>query len=380
MMWQRVADSIQKNGCHLSLDTKVQKIRWRNNSIQAVEVKRNGSTQFFSGTDFVSTMPIAEAIQRFDPPAPEDILDAARHLKYRDFITIALIINHPALFEDNWIYIHDPSVKVGRIQNYKNWSPFMVPEAGKTCIGMEYFCSRGDALWRMSDAELIALAKSELQTLELGNTVDVEDAAVARIPDAYPVYDSTYQRSLSTIKEFLKKFDNFQVIGRNGMHKYNNQDHSMMTAMLAVENILGANHDLWGINTDPVYHEEIRAASEEPMPADTAIMKAFAKMDKFALAISVGCVSGFLLFLATVIMMMKHGPSVDPSLRLLAQYFPGFQMNLEGAFLGLGYAFISGFLFAWTFAYLRNFLIGFRIYQTRRVLEAIRFRDYFTSF
>jgi protoporphyrinogen oxidase len=173
-----------------------------------------------------------------------------------------LIVNRREVFPDNWIYIHDPEVKMGRIQNFKNWSPAMVADPAKTCLGLEYFCFEGDGLWSSSDEELVALGKRELERLGLVKSSEVEDGTVLRVRKAYPVYDSTYRESLAVIRRFLACLDNLQLVGRNGMHKYNNQDHSMLTAMLAVKNILGAAYDLWEVNTDQEYLEELRERGE----------------------------------------------------------------------------------------------------------------------
>jgi protoporphyrinogen oxidase len=192
-------------------------------------------------------------------------LDAANKLGYRDFLTVSLIVNKPDLFKDNWIYIHDPSVKVGRIQNFKNWSPHMVPDPQKTCLGLEYFCFEGDGLWNMPDKELIALGTKEVAELGLVAEGDVEDGAVVRMPKAYPVYDAEYIDAVNTIRAYIESLGNLYLVGRNGMHKYNNQDHSMLTAMLSVKNILGANYDVWGVNVDNEYHEEIRESDESEL-------------------------------------------------------------------------------------------------------------------
>src|SRR6185369_6489460 len=160
-------------------------------------------------------------------------------------------------------YIHDPEVKVGRIQNFKSWSPEMVPDPDKTCLGLEYFCFEGDGLWNMPDQDLIQLAKNEMEILGLVRSEDVEDGTVVRMPKAYPVYDSTYKESLEVIRNFLTRMPNLQLVGRNGMHKYNNQDHSMLTAMLAVKNIQGEQYDLWAVNADPDYHEEVTAEQSQ---------------------------------------------------------------------------------------------------------------------
>ena len=163
---------------------------------------------------------------------------------------------HPELFPDNWIYVHDSRVKLGRIQNFKNWSPAMVPDPAQTCLGLEYFCFEGDGLWTTSDAELVRLGTRELGEIGLLRNARVVDGTVVRMPKAYPVYDEGYTEAVDVIRQYLSTFANLQVAGRNGMHKYNNQDHSMVTAMLAVQNLLGEHYDVWAVNADDEYHEE----------------------------------------------------------------------------------------------------------------------------
>jgi protoporphyrinogen oxidase len=194
------------------------------------------------------------------PAPPPEVVEAARRLTYRDFFTVALIIRRDELFPDNWIYVHSPEVKVGRIQNFKNWSPEMIPSSqpGTNCVGLEYFCNEDEPLWQMRDAELIAMGRRELAQLGLVKEEDVSDGVVFRQPKAYPVYTGEYEAYLDRIKTFLDSIPNLQTAGRNGLHKYNNQDHSMLTAMLAVQNITGQRHDLWTVNTERSYHEEVR--------------------------------------------------------------------------------------------------------------------------
>jgi len=260
MMWETVAEIIQRQKSRIHFETNVEKIHWTKNHITALDTITSGRhSETIRGTHFVSSMPMRELIKKFEPAVPDEVLRAAEKLNYRDFLTVALIINKPDLFQDNWIYIHDSEAKVGRIQNFKNWSPHMVPDPNKTCLGLEYFCFEGDGLWTMSDAELIELATKEIDALGLAHASDVEDGAVVRMPKAYPVYDSVYADALEIVRGFLNQFSNLHLVGRNGMHKYNNQDHSMLTAMLAVKNILGANYDIWGVNADQEYHEEIRS-------------------------------------------------------------------------------------------------------------------------
>ena len=182
---------------------------------------------------------------------------AANRLRYRDFLIVSLILNRKDVMPDNWIYIHEPGVRVGRIQNFKNWSPAMVPDPNKTCLGMEYFVFEDDDLWSSPDEKLIELAKREIAELGLAKPEEIEDGAVVRMPKAYPMYDNDWARQVATIRRYLETaLPNLQLVGRNGMHKYNNQDHSMMTAMCAARNIMGADYDLWAINTEAEYHEE----------------------------------------------------------------------------------------------------------------------------
>ena len=260
MMWNTVGALVEKEGNTIRLGASVEQINRTNGHVSSVRINVNGRSELVEGTHFLSSMPIQELITKLNPPAPADVIEAARGLNYRDFLTVAVIVNEPDLFPDNWIYIHDPSVRVGRIQNFKNWSPHMVPDQTKTCLGLEYFCTVGDDLWQMSDPALIELAKQEVQALGLARSAGIDDGAVVRMPKAYPVYDTGYRERLETIRKFLDGITNLQAIGRNGMHKYNNQDHSMLTAMLAVRNILGAKYDLWQVNEEQHYHE---AGTEE---------------------------------------------------------------------------------------------------------------------
>ena len=256
-MWERVANVVRDSGSDIQLNTETVNILWDRNKVTGIRVKSERGIEIIEGTHFISSMPIRELIQRLDPPAPPNVIEAANHLNYRDFLTVALVVDKANVFPDNWIYIHDQEVKLGRIQNFKNWSPEMVPDPSKTCLGLEYFCFEGDGLWTMPDEELIALGKKELEMLGLAKMTDIEDGAVVRMPKAYPVYDGGYAEALTTIRKFLSRLPNLQLVGRNGMHRYNNQDHSMLTAMLAAKNILGHNYDLWGVNVDQEYHEEV---------------------------------------------------------------------------------------------------------------------------
>ena len=259
MMWERVAEIVQEKGSDVQLGRRVERLRWEPGRMIAVETDGREGRVEVRGAHFISSMPVRELVQKLDPAPPAEVLAAGARLNYRDFLTVALIVDRADLFPDNWIYIHDPDVKVGRIQNFKNWSPRMVPDPSKTCLGLEYFCFEGDGLWTMPDGELVELGRREVDMLGLARASEVVDGTVVRMPKAYPVYDAGYADALRTIREFLETIPNLQLVGRNGMHRYNNQDHSMLTAMLAVRNILGGTHDLWGVNTEEEYHEEVTA-------------------------------------------------------------------------------------------------------------------------
>lgn len=257
MMWDRCQELIEQKGGTVSLNTRVTRIEREGTRIKQITVQQGNRETHIRAEHFISSMPVSALLNRLDPPPPVEVLEAARGLKYRDFLIVSLIIDRDRLFPDNWIYIHSPEFKVGRIQNFKNWSPMMVPDASKTCLGMEYFCSQGDDLWEKSDQELIELASQEAAALGIGVQIgDIEDGTVIRQLKAYPVYDGEYRQHLQVIQDYLETFENLQTIGRNGMHRYNNQDHSMLTAILAVKNLLGEEHDLWNVNTERSYHEE----------------------------------------------------------------------------------------------------------------------------
>jgi len=256
MMWERCQEKLEAAGTPVHLNTKVTCIERVGTRIKSIITQQGDRTFCYNADYFISSMPVTALVRCLNPLPPKEVLQAAQRLKYRDFLIVSLIINREHLFPDNWIYIHSPEFQVGRIQNFKNWSPAMVPDQSKTCLGMEYFCSVGDPLWEMSDANLIKLASQEAVALGLGvRKGDVEDGVVIRQRKAYPVYDDEYRQHLQVIQDYLETFDNLQTVGRNGMHRYNNQDHSMLTAMLAVRNILGEEHDLWAVNTERSYHE-----------------------------------------------------------------------------------------------------------------------------
>ncbi|OFV92533.1 MAG: FAD-dependent oxidoreductase [Acidobacteria bacterium RIFCSPLOWO2_12_FULL_65_11] len=262
MMWEECRDRVVAAGGRVTLGSRVVELRHDGERVRTVVIEEGGVRYEQPVSHVISTMPVRHLVRALMPTAPEPVREAAERLTYRDFLTVALIVDQADVFPDNWIYIHDPSVRVGRVQNFKNWSPEMVPDPRLTCLGLEYFCSEGDDLWRMPDEALVTLATREAVAIGLVRPGTVTDATVLRVFKAYPVYDDGYLEALGTIREWLARFANLQLVGRNGMHKYNNQDHSMLTAMLAVRNLCGERHDLWEVNADQEYHEQ--EARREP--------------------------------------------------------------------------------------------------------------------
>ena len=255
-MWETCAQRVQEMGGEVHMNHLVTRLELTDGRVSAVVAQTPEGERRIEGEHFVTTTDIRALVRALGDQVPAHVHTAGEGLGYRDFLVVALILERKDLFPDNWIYIHTPGVKVGRIQNFNNWSAAMVPDAGNTCLGMEYFCFEGDGLWNSTDAELIALASKELAALDMATQADVVDGAVVRMPKAYPIYDAVYRDHLDTIRSSIDRIPNLHTVGRNGMHKYNNADHSMYTAMLTFENMNGASHDVWSVNTDFDYHEE----------------------------------------------------------------------------------------------------------------------------
>jgi protoporphyrinogen oxidase len=263
MMWEKTRDDLAAKGVELHLGERVSRIRREGDRVNSVETIGAAGKRDWPADAFIVSMPLKETVFAFDPPLGNSAVEAARRLQYRDFLTVALMVKRPRLFRDQWIYIHEPSVKVGRIQNFNNWSPHMVPDADATCLGLEYFCFAGDPVWSMPDAMLVELAKTELEKLGLARASEVFDGCVVRMENTYPVYYHGYIDDVAAIRAELEKLSNIQPIGRAGMHKYNNQDHAMMTGILAARNLSGGGFDLWKVNADAEYLEEGDASSSE---------------------------------------------------------------------------------------------------------------------
>ena len=264
MMWEKVRDLVRKDGGEVNMRSEVVGVNRDGTKVTSVDIRKWGEdgkpseVENVKGDHFVNSMAIRDLIYSFKPAPPQEVVDAANKLSYRDFLIVTLVLDHADPFPDNWIYIHSPKVKVGRIQNFRAWSKEMLPDQNTASIGMEYFCQEGDGLWTMSDEELRDLAGKELETLGLAGEKDVIDAAIIRQPKAYPVYDGVYREALDVIEHWLKTLDNFQTVGRNGLHRYNNQDHSMLSAMYAARNIIQKDkYDIWDVNIERSYHEEM---------------------------------------------------------------------------------------------------------------------------
>ena len=252
-MWEAMRDEIVASGGEVRVSSAVERLEMRDGRVVAV----HAGGERLECSDVISSLPLGAIARMVDADVPAAVRESGDGLRYRDFLTVALVIDGRDLFPDNWIYVHEPGVQVGRIQNYRSWSPWMVPDPAKACVGLEYFCFAGDDLWSARDDELVTLATQELERLQLTSPGAVERGFVTRVPKAYPMYDEHYAERVAQLREWVDSLKNLQQVGRNGLHRYNNSDHSMLTAMRAVENVLhGAGHDLWAVNAESVYHEE----------------------------------------------------------------------------------------------------------------------------
>ena len=265
-LWEHVAGLVEKGGGEIRLGIHIDRIQIEGNKVVSVEgVNDAGERTIYSGDYFFSTMPVSDLIRAISAEVPAEVAEVSDGLMYRDFITVGLLAkklavteNDGAPLKDNWIYIQEPDVKVGRLQIFNNWSPWLVGGTGKVWIGLEYFCNEAEDLWKLSDEEMTQLAIEEVVRIGILNAEDVEDSHVVRVPKTYPAYFGSYSR-FDVIRKYTDSFENLFLVGRNGMHKYNNQDHSMLTAMTAVDNIAAGITDkanLWAVNTEMEYHDE----------------------------------------------------------------------------------------------------------------------------
>jgi protoporphyrinogen oxidase len=387
MMWERCVERLAAMGAPVELRRRAAALHHRDGRITAVDLQDSaGEVESIEVDQVISSMPLQETIRTLDPPPPAEILAAADRLRYRDFLIILVIVDRPEVFPDNWIYVHSPDVVMGRIQNFKNWSPEMVPDPAMTSLGLEYFVNVGDELWTAEDGELVELGVRELATLGLVEETEVVDGAVVRMPKAYPVYDGNYRDSVATLREYLGEFANLQVIGRNGQHRYNNQDHSMLSGIRAAQNVVGDRHDVWAVNVEGEYLEEDRRAAAaaagrmvpQPVAAielEELLRRAFARYDPLALGLSLGTVFGVGLFLATAVLLVKGGDPIGPNLSLLGVYLLGFEVTWTGAVVGALEAAALGLGLGAALAWLINGLVGFYEQEVRRELELAEIMD-----
>jgi protoporphyrinogen oxidase len=377
MLWERWTERLVERGVEVRMETEVTRLVHRDGRVVAVEARRpDGTIDQVEGDHFISTMPVREVVRALSPAPPAVVLEAAERLQYRDFLTVVLIVEGAELFPDNWIYIHSPDVRVGRVQNFKNWSPDMVPDPSMTSLGLEYFVHEGDDLWALPDPELIELGTRETVRLGIVAEGSVRDGTVVRVRKAYPVYDGGYSEALATIRGWLSGLGNLQLVGRNGQHRYNNQDHSMLTGMLAARNVAGEDHDVWAVNVDEEYHEE-GAARDRLTPGaarqrslEEVLAGAFARYDARALGAAVGVVLGVGLFLATALALIREPGDPGRVLSLLGQYLLGYEVSWAGAGIGLLGAGTGGFAFGWLLARMINGLIGWEESLLRRQIVA----------
>ncbi len=384
MMWERWCERLEARGVKTHLEAEVCDLHHKDGRVEAATVRfGNGEIEHVSADHFVSTMPARRLIRSLDPPAPAPVAEAAEKLRYRDFLTVVLIVRDAEVFPDNWIYIHSPDVKVGRVQNFKNWSPEMVPDPSTTSLGLEYFVNEGDELWSAPDEKLVEQGEVEMIRLGLIRPDTVIDGTVVRMPKAYPVYDSDYKEALATVRRYTDGLINLHLIGRNGQHRYNNQDHSMVTGIYAARNIDGADYDVWSVNVEDEYHEEKRAevekralvegrltpsiAAEETL--EDVLAAAFARYDSLALGLALAIVSGVGLFLTTAWVLLRAERDSTEMLSRVGQYLLGYDVSWGGAMLGLIGAGVFGFVVGFGVAWLINLIIGWEETILERELE-----------
>jgi protoporphyrinogen oxidase len=260
-MWETMTDDIRRLGGEVRLNARVTRLDFEGNRCVRAWV----GDEAIECSAAISSLPLRNTVGMAHPSPRAEVMAAAKGLRYRDFLTVALVLDGEDLFPDNWIYIHEPKVNVGRIQNFRSWSPWMVPDPNKACVGLEFFCFAGDRLWEADDEELVQLGMRELEQLRLARRDQLEFGFVERVPKAYPMYDAEYADRVHAIRSWLDGLDNFIQVGRNGLHRYNNSDHSMLSAMRAVDNLVdGAEHDIWEVNAESAYHEEEKQHEQQP--------------------------------------------------------------------------------------------------------------------
>ncbi len=397
MMWETCKNLLNRQHIPIHLEEPVFKIYHSDGRIEKVlSQNKGGEVKEYSCEHVISSMPLRHLIHALHPKPPEKILQSANKLRYRDFLTVVLIVNRKDVFPDNWIYIHSPEVKMGRIQNYKNWSAEMVPDETTTSLGLEYFLWDNDKEWDWPDHKLIEFGTSECVKMGLIQPEEVIDGTVVRMQKAYPVYDQSYHENLEILRDYLSTFKNLQTVGRNGLHRYNNQDHSMLTGVYAAQNVVGKSLDVWSVNTEQEYHETKTfgktstsdrltptrivpqtATFEEPYDrtkdeiyAKQMIQDFFSRIEPVAFGIAVGVVTGVMLFFITAIVLLKDVTHIAPKLSLLGHYLLGFDTSWAGAVIGLFEGAFGGFIFGFSIAQLRNWATSKYSAFVRSRLEA----------
>lgn len=385
MMWERCSDILESKGHEIQLNEHVTCINHSDGKVSSVVTKNpNGQVQNLYGENYISSMPLRDLVRSMNPSPPQNVMDAANALRYRDYLTVVLIVEEEDVFPDNWIYIHTPEVKMGRIQNYKNWSSVMVPDPSKTALGLEYFLWETDEEWQWDNEHLIDLGIRESEQIGFVQRGDVVDGTVVRVKKAYPVYDRHYQESVKTIREYLATFSNLQTIGRNGLHRYNNQDHSMLTGIYAARNIEGGTFDVWSVNTEKDFHEQgtttqpLESVHAGPSSKDDQLRDRisdeieflFHNIDPVALGISIASTGAMLLFLATAILIIKDGGTAGATLSLLNNFLPGYAIHWGGALIGSIVTAIYGFIVGALTASLWNRGMSFFRRRVEKKLQA----------
>jgi protoporphyrinogen oxidase len=379
MMWERAMAMAADRGVPTHLRTRVTRVHHADGRVHAVDVEdAQGRARREPCEWLISAMPLGELVSAMDPAPPPAVLESAGRLRYRDFLIVGLIVDRERLFPDNWIYVHSPEVRVGRIQNFKNWSPEMVSDPGVSFIGLEYFANRGDDLWRRTDDDLIQLGTAEGASLGLFAATEVRAGVVVRMPKAYPVYDGEYAHHVQVLRDWLDRLPNVLAIGRNGQHRYNNQDHSMLCGLYAARNVAGASVDVWGINEEESFHEEVRESERTPgrtgdrltpAPAGSGVegllRSAFALYDEVAMGGAIGVTVSLLLLVVTGALLLGATEGPVPMLSLLGHYLFGYRVTWAGLAIGMIECATLGFALGWLGARLCNVLIA----AARRDLE-----------
>ena len=386
MMWERCSELAAELGLETHLRSRVVAVHHDGARVEAVEVEGpDGHRRREDCASLISSMPLGKMVAAMEPAPPDSVLEAARGLRYRDFLIVGLIVDREQLFPDNWIYVHSPEVQVGRVQSFKNWSPEMVRDPALSFIGLEYFANRGDDLWERSDEDLLKIGAAEAETLGLFRREEVLAGTVVRSPRAYPVYDGVYEAHLEVLRRWVDRFDNLYTVGRNGQHRYNNQDHSMLAGLYAARNVAGAKLDLWSINEEQSFHEEVREGEAQsqgtvqdrltPERTDNGVEAllhaAFARVDEVALGGAVGATASLCMAVATAVLLLGPDSSFVPMLSLLGNYLFGYEVSWPGLAVGVVEAGGAGFALGWLTARLLNVLISVSARGLERRLAAL---------